>query len=180
MGTRHRIWRAVGSAHRWWRWSTTGGTCSLSLAEPDKHHEAITSRPLLLHAIGERTTHARQTTIRIRSLHGRGGIAERMLSAVAAFLRGLKEPGTEGNCGAVDRRGKTAPHPVTRGARLAQRPPAPPATAIDHPGITPDSHSNVEQPPQNCEAAWATAFFRLKPSRPHRARRCRVRSDVHG
>ncbi len=38
------------------------------LAEPDWHREAITSRPLLLHAIAERVRHARQTTIRIASV----------------------------------------------------------------------------------------------------------------
>lgn len=74
----------VALVYNWWN-------LFVRLAEPDKHHEAITSRPLLLQAIGERTTHARQTTLRVRSLHGRGRFAERMLGAVAAFLRGLKE-----------------------------------------------------------------------------------------
>ncbi len=33
------------------------------LAQPDKHLEAITSRPLLLHSVGKQTTHAGQTRI---------------------------------------------------------------------------------------------------------------------
>ena len=58
------------------------------LAEPDWHREAITSRPLLLHAIAERLRHARQTTIRIASTHARSVPAAEALRAVAQFLRG--------------------------------------------------------------------------------------------
>ena len=54
-----------------------------------KHLEAITSRPLLLAGIAERTRHGRQTTLRIASTHGRAGWAERVLTGVARFLRGL-------------------------------------------------------------------------------------------
>src|ERR1700691_5739656 len=61
------------------------------LAEPDWHREAITSRPLLLHAIAERVRHARQTTIRIASMHARSVPAAEALRAVAKFLRGLVE-----------------------------------------------------------------------------------------
>jgi len=39
------------------------------LIEPDRHMEAITSRPLLLHAIATRVRHARQTTIAVASSH---------------------------------------------------------------------------------------------------------------
>ena len=59
------------------------------LAEPDWHREAITSRPLLLHAIAERVRHARQTTIRIASMHARSVPAAEALRAVAKFLRVL-------------------------------------------------------------------------------------------
>ena len=40
------------------------------LADPDQHREAITSRPLLLQAIGRQTQHAGQTTITVPSAHG--------------------------------------------------------------------------------------------------------------
>ena len=41
------------------------------LAEPDKHLEVITSWPLLLSGIADRTRHARQTALRVTSAHGR-------------------------------------------------------------------------------------------------------------
>jgi hypothetical protein len=59
------------------------------LAEPDRHREAITSRPLLLHAIAERVRHARQTTIKIASTHAKAVPAAKALRAVALFLRRL-------------------------------------------------------------------------------------------
>ena len=74
--------RIVALVYDWWNLFTR-------LAEPDKHLEAITSRPLLLTAIAERIRHARQTTLRIASSHGEGGWAASALARVAAFLRGL-------------------------------------------------------------------------------------------
>ena len=72
----------VALAYNWWN-------IFVRLAEPDKHLEAITSRPLLLAGIGERTRHGRQTSLRIASTHGRGRWAQRVLTDVARFLRGL-------------------------------------------------------------------------------------------
>ena len=61
--------RIVALVYNWWNLFTR-------LAEPDKHLEAITSRPLLLTAIAERIRHARQTTLRIASATaGRMGAA---------------------------------------------------------------------------------------------------------
>ena len=74
--------RMVALVYNWWN-------IFVRLAEPDKHLEAITSRPLLLAAIAERTRHGRQTTLRITSTHGHAGWAERVLTGVAQFLRGL-------------------------------------------------------------------------------------------
>ena len=76
--------RMVALVYNWWN-------IFVRLAQPDKHLEAITSRPLLLCAIGERTRHGRQTTLRITSVHGRAGWAERVLTGVAKFLRGLMD-----------------------------------------------------------------------------------------
>ena len=59
------------------------------LAEPDKHLEAITSRPLLLSAIATRSRHARQTTLKVASLHAKAGWAANVLSDIARFLREL-------------------------------------------------------------------------------------------
>ena len=74
--------RLVALVYNWWNLFTR-------LAEPDKHLEAITSRPLLLTAIAERIRHARQTTLRIASSHGRAAWASRALAEIAAFLGGL-------------------------------------------------------------------------------------------
>ena len=61
------------------------------LADPHRHREAITGRPLVLSAIATRTRHARQTTIRVTSSHAKAKPVARALEAVAAFLRGLAE-----------------------------------------------------------------------------------------
>lgn len=74
--------QTVALVYNWWN-------IFVRLAEPDKHLEAITSRPLLLAGIGERVRHARQTTVRIASSHGRAGWAQKVLAGVAKFLRGL-------------------------------------------------------------------------------------------
>ena len=74
----------VALVYNWWN-------LFVRLAEPDKHLEAITSRPLLLAAIGERVRHARQTTLRVASTHGHAPWAQRVLDAAARFLRGLIE-----------------------------------------------------------------------------------------
>ena len=41
------------------------------LANPHKHHEAITSRPLLLHGVATKTQHGGQTTLTITSQHAK-------------------------------------------------------------------------------------------------------------
>jgi hypothetical protein len=74
--------RMVALVYNWWN-------IFVRLAEPDKHLEAITSRPLLLAGIAERTRHSRQTTLRICATHGRAPWAQRVLTGVARFLRGL-------------------------------------------------------------------------------------------
>jgi Transposase DDE domain group 1 len=74
--------RMVALVYNWWN-------IFVRLAEPDKHLEAVTSRPLLLAGIAERTRHGRQTTLRIASAHGRAEWAERALTSVACFLREL-------------------------------------------------------------------------------------------
>ena len=74
--------QTVALVYNWW-------SIFVRLAEPDKHLEAISSRPLLLASIGECVRHARQTTLRITNTHGRGGWVQGVLNGVAAFLRGL-------------------------------------------------------------------------------------------
>ncbi len=72
----------VAVVYNWWN-------IFVRLAEPDKHLEAITSRPLLAGIAERGTRHGPQTTLRIASMHGRAGWAQRVLTAVARFLRQL-------------------------------------------------------------------------------------------
>jgi len=74
--------RLVALFYDWW-------SIFVRLAEPDWHREAVTSRPLLLHAIASRVKHARQTTITISSVHAQSIPTAKALRAVALFLRGL-------------------------------------------------------------------------------------------
>ncbi len=48
--------RMIALFYDWW-------SIFVRLVEPDRHMEAITSRPLLLHAIAMRVRHARQTLL---------------------------------------------------------------------------------------------------------------------
>jgi hypothetical protein len=61
------------------------------LAAPGHHREAITTRPLLLSAIAQRTQHAGQVTLTIGSTHGMRDKARRAYIRVAGFLAGLRE-----------------------------------------------------------------------------------------
>lgn len=63
----------------------------MRLANPDNHLEAITSRPLFLHAIAQKIRHAGQTILRVANPHGKAMWAANILAAVAAFLKTVKE-----------------------------------------------------------------------------------------
>jgi len=76
--------RFIALIYNWWN-------LFVRLAEPNRHLEAITARPLLLTAIAERTRHARQTTLRLSSAHAKAGWAASVLSSIARFLRELMQ-----------------------------------------------------------------------------------------
>jgi hypothetical protein len=61
------------------------------LADPDQHREAVTSRPLLLEAIGRQINHAGRTTVTISSAHGQRDRVRRALTRIAAFFAELRE-----------------------------------------------------------------------------------------
>jgi len=65
----------------------TGGNLFVRLADPDHHREAITSRPLLLQAIGRQTNHAGRATVTISSSHGERDRARRALTRYRRLLR---------------------------------------------------------------------------------------------
>jgi len=75
--------RVIALAYNWW-------SLFVRLAIPERHAEAITSRPLLLHAIGQQTHHSGQTTLIITPMHGQGKAAQQLLTALNAFLSEVK------------------------------------------------------------------------------------------
>ena len=82
--------RMVALVYNWWN-------LFVRLAQPHKHFEAITSRPLLLHGVATQTRHAGQTRLTIPSTHAKQAAIQAVLTSLAGFLRSLKA-----NCGAVD------------------------------------------------------------------------------
>lgn len=75
--------RLIALAYNWW-------SLFVRLAIPERHAEAITSRPLLLHAIGQQTHHSGQTTLTITPMHGQGKTAQQLLTTLSAFLSEVK------------------------------------------------------------------------------------------
>jgi hypothetical protein len=75
--------RTVALVYNWWN-------LFVRLAEPNKHLEAITSRPLLLHAVGKQITHAGQTIVSISSMHGKIGKVQKLLYRIVEFFKTLK------------------------------------------------------------------------------------------
>ena len=55
-------------------------------AVPDRHAEAVTSRPLLLHAVARQTTLAGQTRLSITSMHRDARALEKILGSIHQFL----------------------------------------------------------------------------------------------
>jgi Transposase DDE domain group 1 len=76
--------RSVGLVYNWWN-------LFVRLADPEKHLEAITSRPLLLHAVGKQITHAGQTLIKITSTHGKTSKVKLLLNRIVTFFKSLKD-----------------------------------------------------------------------------------------
>lgn len=75
--------RMVALIYNWW-------SLFVRLAHPDKHLEAVTSRPLLLYAVGKQTHHQGQTTVTITSTHGQTDKIQRVLQELTRFLHTLK------------------------------------------------------------------------------------------
>jgi hypothetical protein len=69
----------VALVYNWWSLFTR-------LSNPNKRAEAISSRPLLLHAIGRKTTHSNQSTLTLTSLHAETTKIQVAMKAVAGFL----------------------------------------------------------------------------------------------
>lgn len=76
--------RSLALVFNWWN-------LFVRLADPNHHREAITSRPLLLQAIGRQTHHGGQTTVTITSTHADHLRARKALTRIAAFFTGLRK-----------------------------------------------------------------------------------------
>lgn len=75
--------RIVALVYNWW-------TIFMRLGIPDKHAEAITSRPLALHGIARQTRHGNQTTLEITSTHAKASRIAEILTRVSRFLKQIK------------------------------------------------------------------------------------------
>lgn len=86
------IARLVALVYNWWN-------IFARLANPEKHQEAITSRPLLLHAVGRVVTSGRQKSLRLTSTHSLKSKISYTLNRISRFLseltRTAEQLGTE-------------------------------------------------------------------------------------
>jgi len=76
------IARLIALIYNWWNVFTR-------LARPDQHMEAITSRPLLLHAVGRMVSTGRRKIIRLTSTHAMADQIRRALNRIGRFLSRL-------------------------------------------------------------------------------------------
>lgn len=74
--------KMISLIYNWW-------SLFVRLADPSKHTEAITSRPLLLNAVGIQTQHARQTVLSISNHHQEVKKIKKMLIRISAFFKTL-------------------------------------------------------------------------------------------
>ncbi len=76
--------RACALVYNWWSWYCRA-------AHPTARMEAITSRPLLLAAVGTAASHANQTTLYLTPLHGKAGILKQLIANVGAALQHVRD-----------------------------------------------------------------------------------------
>lgn len=75
--------RACALVYNWWSWYCRA-------ANPDARMEAITSRPLLLAAVGKAASHAGQTTLYLTPLHGKVQALKSLIASIRAALRHVR------------------------------------------------------------------------------------------
>ncbi|MFN7481087.1 MAG: transposase, partial [Betaproteobacteria bacterium] len=75
--------RSCALVFNWWSWYCRA-------AHPGGRLEAITSRPLLLAAVGKAASHANQTTLYLTPLHGRADILKRLIADGGAAWRHVR------------------------------------------------------------------------------------------
>jgi hypothetical protein len=75
--------RIIALVYNWW-------SIFMRLGVPEKHAEAITSRPLALHGIARQTRHGNQTTVEITSTHAKASQIAEILTKVSGFLKRIR------------------------------------------------------------------------------------------
>lgn len=75
--------RIVALVYNWWSLFTRW-------VDPTKHREGITSRPLMLHGVGRKITHAGKTTLKITSLHAKRSQIQESISLIQSFLQKVR------------------------------------------------------------------------------------------
>jgi hypothetical protein len=71
--------RAVALVYNWWSWYVRA-------ANPQARREALTSRPLLLAAVGRAVSHAGQTMLYLTPMHAEAGLIKTMIANVQAAI----------------------------------------------------------------------------------------------
>ena len=71
--------RAVALVYNWWSWYVRA-------ANPQARREALTSRPLLLAAVGRAVSHAGQTLLYLTPMHAEVGLIKSMIANVHAAI----------------------------------------------------------------------------------------------
>jgi hypothetical protein len=75
--------RNVALIYNWW-------SLFVRCADPLRAREAVTSRPLLMYAVGRQISHSNQTTVILTSTHAEAAKAQELLTNLSLFLSGLK------------------------------------------------------------------------------------------
>ena len=76
--------RACALVYNWWSWYCRA-------ANPKARMEAITSRPLLLAAVGTAASHAGQTTLYLTPLHGKAQVLKTLIANIRVALQHVKD-----------------------------------------------------------------------------------------
>jgi hypothetical protein len=74
--------RMIAQVYNWW-------TIFVRMADPHRHHEAITTRPLLLHGIARHTASGNQRFLTITHVHAKAQAIRQFFASVATFLLSL-------------------------------------------------------------------------------------------
>jgi hypothetical protein len=75
--------RNVALIYNWW-------SLFVRCADPMRPREAVTSRPLLMYAVGREVSHAGQTTLVLTSTHAEASKVQELLTNLSLFLSGLR------------------------------------------------------------------------------------------